>query len=39
MQIINLASGSKANSTFISFNDTKILIDVGLSEKKIKEQL
>lgn len=39
MQIINLASGSKANTTFLSFNDTKILIDAGLSEKKIKEQL
>lgn len=39
MQIINLASGSKANSTFLSFNDCKILIDVGLSEKKLKEQL
>ena len=39
MQIINLASGSKANSTYISFGDTKILIDVGLTEKKLKEEL
>lgn len=39
MRIINLASGSKANSTFVSFGDTKILIDAGLSEKKIKEEL
>lgn len=39
MRIINLASGSKANSTFVAFGDTKILIDVGLSEKKLKEEL
>ena len=39
MQIINLASGSKANSTYISFGYTKILIDVGLTEKKLKEEL
>ena len=39
MRIINLASGSKANSTFLSFGETRILIDVGLSEKKLKEEL
>ncbi len=39
MRIINLASGSKANSTFISFGETKILIDAGLTEKKLKERL
>lgn len=39
MRIVNLASGSKANSTFISFGETKILIDVGLSEKKLAEEL
>jgi len=38
MRIINLASGSKANSTFISFGETKILIDAGLTEKKLKER-
>ncbi len=39
MRIINLASGSKANVTFISFGETKILLDVGLTEKKLKEKL
>lgn len=39
MRIVNLASGSKANSTFVSFGETKILIDVGLSEKKLSEEL
>ena len=39
MRIINLASGSKANSTFVSFGETKILIDVGLNEKQLKERL
>ena len=39
MRIVNLASGSKANCTFVSVNDTKILIDVGLSEKKLKAEL
>lgn len=39
MRIVNLASGSKANSTFISFDKTKILIDVGLSEKLLSERL
>ena len=39
MRIVNLASGSKANSTFISFDETKILIDVGLSEKQLYERL
>ena len=39
MRIVNLSSGSKANSTFIGFNETKILIDAGLSEKQLYEQL
>ena len=39
MHIINLASGSKANSTFVCYGKTKILIDVGLTEKKLKEEL
>ena len=39
MRIVNLASGSKGNSTFIAYNHTKILIDVGLSEKKLKQTL
>lgn len=39
MRIVNLSSGSKANSTFIGFNETKILIDAGLSEKILCEHL
>ena len=39
MRIVNLASGSKGNSTFIGYNDSKILIDVGLTEKTIRERL
>ena len=39
MRIVNLSSGSKANSTFLSFNDTRILIDAGLPEKKLCETL
>ena len=39
MRIVNLASGSKANSTFVEYGESKILIDVGLSEKLLKERL
>lgn len=39
MRIVNLASGSKANSTFIDSGKTKILIDAGLTEKKLEERL
>ena len=39
MRIINLASGSKGNCTFVCYNDTKILIDVGLNEKQFIERL
>lgn len=39
MRIVNLASGSKANSTLVVYGETKILIDVGLTEKKLKERL
>ena len=39
MRIVNLSSGSKANSTFIGFNESKILIDAGLVEKKLCEEL
>lgn len=39
MHIINLASGSKANSTFIEYEDTKILVDIGLSERELKKKL
>ncbi|MBP3582266.1 MAG: MBL fold metallo-hydrolase [Clostridia bacterium] len=39
MHIVNLASGSKANSTFVDSGKTKILIDAGLTEKTLKERL
>ena len=39
MRIINLASGSKANSTFVEYGETKMLFDVGLNEKQLKERL
>ena len=39
MRIVNLSSGSKANSTFVGFNESKILIDAGLVEKKLCEEL
>lgn len=39
MRIVNLASGSKGNSTFVAFGETKILIDAGLTEKKLAETL
>lgn len=39
MRIINLASGSKGNSTFVCFNQTKILIDAGLTEKNLSKRL
>ena len=39
MYIVNLASGSKANSTFVEYEHTKILIDVGLTEKELIKRL
>ena len=39
MRIVNLASGSKGNSTFVGYDKCKILIDVGLSETLIKSRL
>lgn len=39
MRIVNLASGSKGNSTFISYGETKMLIDAGISEKKLVEAI
>ncbi len=35
MRIINLASGSKANSTLVEYGKTKILIDAGQSHKNL----
>ena len=41
MKILVLASGSKGNSTYIEYKNTKILIDLGISslslDKKLKE--
>jgi len=34
-----LASGSKGNSTYIEFKNTKILLDIGMSAKYIMEKL
>ncbi len=34
-----LASSSKGNCIFISYNNTKILIDIGISCKKLKDSL
>ena len=39
MRIIVLASGSKGNSTYIESNDTKVLIDLGLSYAQTKKTL
>ena len=39
MRIVNLASGSKGNSTLLEYNGIKVLIDVGLSERKLKTLL
>lgn len=39
MRIVNLASGSRANSTFVGYNETKILIDAGLVFKNLSEKL
>ena len=39
MKISVLASGSKGNSSFISFKSANILIDVGISYKSLKAKL
>ena len=39
MKVIILASGSKGNSTYIETNNTKLLIDAGISYKKVQEKL
>ena len=39
MKVSLLASGSKGNSTFIETNNTKILIDVGMSNLYIEKKL
>lgn len=37
--ICPLASGSKGNSVYVNFSDTKLLIDVGLSFKALSKRL
>ncbi len=39
LEICTLASGSSGNSTYIGFDNKRILIDAGLSGKKINERL
>ena len=39
MKIVVLASGSKGNSTYIEYNNTKILIDMGISSSMLEKKL
>ena len=39
MQIHVLASGSTGNATFIEMEDTKLLVDAGISTRRIKQSL
>ena len=39
MRVINLASGSKGNSTLIEHSGTSLLIDAGISAKLVNEKL
>jgi len=39
MKIIVLASGSKGNSTYIEYKNTKILIDMGISSSSLEKKL
>ena len=39
MKVIVIASGSKGNATYIEYQNTKILIDAGVTTKRIKEEL
>ena len=39
MKVSILGSSSSGNSTFLSVNNKKILIDVGFSMKKLNEKL
>ena len=39
MKFVSLSSGSSGNSTFISYNNTNILIDCGISLKMLKSRL
>lgn len=39
MQLLTIASGSSGNSIFVSSDTTRILVDAGISNKKIEEGL
>jgi len=39
MEVYVLASGSKGNSTFVSYNNTNILIDIGITTINIEKRL
>lgn len=39
MKVIVIASGSKGNATYIEYQNTKLLIDAGVTTKRIKEEL
>ena len=39
MRIVNLASGSKGNSTLIECHNTKILLDAGLGIRELEKRL
>ncbi|MBR2841659.1 MAG: MBL fold metallo-hydrolase, partial [Lachnospiraceae bacterium] len=39
MRFLNIASGSSGNATYIGTEDTHILIDAGISRKRINEGL
>jgi phosphoribosyl 1,2-cyclic phosphodiesterase len=39
MKVLQIASGSKGNATFIQSNNTNILIDCGISKKRISDAL
>ena len=39
MRLLNIASGSSGNSTYVGTNNTHILIDTGISKKRIFEGL
>ncbi len=39
MKVIVLASGSKGNSTYIEYQNTKILIDLGISSTSLSKKL
>lgn len=39
MKVLQIASGSKGNCTFITTNTAKILLDCGISKKRVEEAL